>query len=195
MRGGAAGTCSWNAVTAPGTETLTGAPGFPATNGTGAILSSHSSTSGTSARTNCTLYQDIAIPVGATTMTLSFALGTKNVVSLPNIGVGVGLYSTATVPGLLSPRLTGALTVYQDKEGATLTPVTLTRDVTSLAGTTVRLAFIGGANGTSSEVVGLDNVRADVTTGVPTLPDWRLLAALIALMVGSGVWTLRRRSA
>ena len=41
---GQTGTCSYNAATAPGTETLTSTAGFPATNGTGIALGSVSAT-------------------------------------------------------------------------------------------------------------------------------------------------------
>src|SRR5579859_856957 len=75
LAGGAAGTCGYNGVTAPGTETLTSVAGFPATDGTQTALGSVSQTAGAGAIVSCVLYQDVAIPAGATTATFSFDIG------------------------------------------------------------------------------------------------------------------------
>lgn len=69
----ATGNCSFNAAVAPGTETVTGVAGLPATNGNNIALgSSHQTTVG---EYSCTLYQDVAIPAGATTATFSLDVG------------------------------------------------------------------------------------------------------------------------
>ena len=124
---GAAGTCSYNAATAPGTETLTSTPGFPATDGTGIALGSVTSTSGITARTNCVLYQDVPIPAGTGTLTLKFDLGAKaGNDACVNTGAFVGLYATSSVPGILSPALGGVNTsICPSSPNATLVTFTV----------------------------------------------------------------------
>lgn len=161
IESGGSGTGSYNAATAPGTETLTSTPGFPATDGTEIVLGSVASTSGTGFRVNCTLYQDIAIPAGATSLTLKYDIGTKaGNDGCVNTGGFIGLYSTASIPMILAPTIGGAVTQYcTSTPDATLTTFTVTKNVAAVAGTTVRLGFINGANQSGHEVIGLDNVQ------------------------------------
>lgn len=167
----ASGTCSYNGATAPGTETLTSTPGFPATDGTAIALGSVSSTSGSGSRTSCTLYQDIAIPAGATAVTLKFDAGAKaGVDGCRNTGAFIGLYSTSAVPGIGTPTVGGAVTsVCLSSDAATLATSTVNKTASVLAGTTIRLAFINAANVNGHEVLGLDNVQLLVTIGAPTV--------------------------
>jgi hypothetical protein len=157
---GGSGACSYNAATAPGTETLTITPGFPATDGTEIVLGSVSSTSGTASRTNCTLYQDIAVPANTTTLVLKYDIGAKNGNDgCLNTGAFVGLYSPASIPTLASPQVAGSRTQYCTAvPSATLSTFTIVKTVTAVAGTTIRLAFINAANMAGHEVIGIDNV-------------------------------------
>jgi hypothetical protein len=167
----ASGTCSYNAAAAPGTETLTSTPGFPATNGTGIVLGSISSSGGTGARTNCVLYQDVAIPAGTGTLTLKFDFGAKagNDGCL-NTGMFVGLYPTSTVPGIASAALGGSATsICTSSPASTLVTFNVPKNAVAVAGTTVRLAFIDAANVFGHEVVGMDNVQLLATPAVPTV--------------------------
>jgi hypothetical protein len=158
---GASGTCSYNAAAAPGAETLTGTPGFPATDGTEIVLGSVQSTSGAGSRTSCTLYQDIAIPAGANQVRLSFDLGAKaRVDGCLNTGAFVGLYTTASVPSIGTASIGGATTsICRSSDDATLVTYQATKNVAAYAGTTVRLAFINAANVNGHEVIGIDNVQ------------------------------------
>jgi len=168
---GAGGTCSYNAVTAPGTETLTSTPGFPATDGTNIVLGSVSSTLGTGQRTNCTLYQDIAIPAGTSTLTLKFDLGAKaGNDGCSHVGAFVGLFSTSAVPGLASSPLGGSNTsICTSTPSTTLATFTANLNAGAVAGTTVRLAFINVANVNGHEVIGIDNVQLLATASPPTV--------------------------
>jgi hypothetical protein len=158
---GASGNCSYNAATAPGTETLTGTPGFPATDGTEIVLGSVESTSGTGNRTSCTLYQDIAIPAGASTAIFSYDVGVKDGNDgCLNTGAFIGLYSTASVPAIGSPQITGNVSsICTAIPDATLVTYQVTKNMQSVAGTTVRIAFINAANVNGGEVIGIDNVQ------------------------------------
>jgi hypothetical protein len=193
---GASGTCSYNGATAPGTETLTGVAGFAATNGTAIALGSVSSTSGLGNRTNCTLYQDIAIPSNATAVTLKFDLGAKNGVDgCSNTGAFVGLYPTTAVPNLTSTPVGGSMTnICVSSPDATLVTYTATKNVAALAGTTVRLGIINAANVNGHEVIGVDNVQLLVTTPaapVPTLGEWGMVILTVALALCA--WRLLNR--
>jgi hypothetical protein len=160
---GASGTCSYNAATAPGTETLTGTPGFPATDGTEIVLGSVQSTSGTASRTNCTLYQDIAIPANTTTLVLRYDIGAKDGNDgCSHTGAFIGLYSTASIPMIGAPAVAGSVSqLCTSTPAATLDTFTVTKTVTAVAGTTVRLGFINGANVNGHEVIGIDNVSLE----------------------------------
>lgn len=168
---GASGTCSYNAATAPGTETLTATPGFPATDGTEIVLGSVSSTSGTASRTNCTLYQDIAVPANTTSLVLRYDIGAKaGNDGCMNTGGFIGLYSTASIPMIGFSPVGGSVTQYcTATPDATLSTFTVTKVVTAVAGTTIRLGFINGANMSGHEVIGLDNVSLTVDPPTVTL--------------------------
>ena len=163
---GAAGTCSYNAATAPGTETLTSTAGFPATDGATIALGSVASTSGVGARYNCVLYQDIAIPAGTTSITFTYDTAAKaGNDGCSQTGLFVGLYATTSVPGLLNPTAAGSRgQLCTSTPGVALATTTVTISSTAIAGTTVRLAFINGANNAGHEVVGVDNVHVRATT-------------------------------
>lgn len=184
--GSVEGTCSYNAVTAPGTETLTNTPGFTAIGGaTTAALGSVSVTA--PRQRSCVLYQDIAIPVGATTLTFSLDAGIKLLGGL-NAGdtsVFVGLYLLAGgVPNFQTSVAIGGnskrLGVPGISAGTSLVAQTgTTLDVAALAGTTVRFAinnFIQSPNGNgipvtgAATVVGLGRVSARVTVVTPDPP-------------------------
>ncbi len=96
-------------------------------------------------QTSCTLYQDIFIPPGATSLTLKFDPAAKaGNATVPNLGI-------ATIAG-------SRTTVCTSTPEAALTTYTAVTNVTAVAGTTVRLAFLNGSNNTGHEVVGIDNV-------------------------------------
>lgn len=210
-----AGTCSYNADTAPGTETLTTAAGFNSLTGTQIALGSMSLTA--VGFRSCVLYQDVAIPVGATTATFSGDLGIKSVGGLASgdQAIFVGMYSTGSVPSF-SVSTALAATVRLIKGGASTSPTLATStsatwDVSTLAGTTVRLAIINAMQSTSSgtgafvpganSVIGANNLRFDVVVpvvataaNIPTLSQWGLI--ILSSMMGlAGIAYNRRRSA
>ncbi len=165
IEAGAAGTCSYNAAVAPGTETLTGTAGFPATDGMNIVLGSVSSTSGSANRYNCVLYQDVAVPAFTTDLVLQFDIAaTAGNNGCLDTGAFVGLYPTAAVPGMTSTLLGGTATsVCTNTPGTSLATMTKTLDASEVAGTTVRLSFINTAGDSGGEVIGIDNVRLTAT--------------------------------
>jgi hypothetical protein len=165
IEAGATGTCSYNATAAPGTETLTGVPGFPATAGANIVLGSVSSTSGSASRYSCVLFQDVAIPAFTTDLVLQFDIAAKagNNGCL-DTGAFVGLFPTGAVPGMTSTLLGGTATsVCSNVPGTSLATLTKTLNVAEVAGTTVRLSFINTAGDSGGEVIGIDNVRLTAT--------------------------------
>jgi hypothetical protein len=158
--GSAAGTCGYNFDIAPGHETLTLTPGFPATGGATNIALGSISLTATGFQ-SCVLYQDIAIPPGATTARFSLDHGIKLVggINQGDQATFMGLYSTATVPNFPTPVLVPGSQLINAAPSATL--VTLTSgpfNVSAFAGTTVRLAIINAmqslAGGTGPPVPG-----------------------------------------
>lgn len=159
----AAGTCSYNATVAPGTETLTSTAGFPATDGTKIVLGSVASSSGLQgALFNCTLYQDVQIPVGVTSLTLKYDIAVKaGNDGCQDTGVFVAVYGTGSVPAGGTATLGGAprmVCTSAPATGTTLVTVTHTLTPGALAGTTVRVGFVNAAEGMAGEVVGIDKV-------------------------------------
>lgn len=207
--GSAAGTCGYNADTPPGTETLTGTPGFTTANAALALGSVSLTANGFR---SCVLYQDVAIPAGATTASLSGDFGIKLVGGLASgdTAIFVGLYPTTAVPNFQTNNAVGGvrLIVAGASNGPALVaqgPSTI--NVSSVAGTTVRLAIINAMQSTSSgtgsfisgagSVVGASNVRLNVTVPaapVPTLSEWAMLLLALSL-VGGGALVLQRRRA
>lgn len=211
----AAGTCSYNADAAPGTETLTTAAGFTPLTGTQIALGSMSLTA--IGFRSCVLYQDVAIPVGATTATFSGDLGIKSVGGLASgdQAIFVGMYSTGSVPSFnVSTALAGSVRLIVG--GASTSPnlatfTSATWNVSTLAGTTVRLAIINAMQSTSSgtgafvpganSVIGGNNLRFNVVVpaapatpaNIPTLSQWSLII-LSSMMALAGIAYNRRRS-
>jgi len=194
----ASGTCSFNAAVAPGTEMVTGHAGFPATNGSNIALGSSHST--TNAAYSCTLYQDIAIPAGATTATLSFDAGLIYD-GIPQFSAALfwGLYPTSRVPDYFSSTLVGSSGFYEPaSSNTTLVHQSTSFNVSSLAGTTVRLAIILGSVSSSGTalIAGVDNVQLQVTApapapvSTPTLSGWGMIG-LGGLLMLYGVRRLR----
>jgi hypothetical protein len=160
---GAIGKCSYNVTAAPGTETLTSTPGFPATDGLNIVLGSVESTSGT---INCVLYQDVAIPAFTTDLVLQFDIDATaaNNGCLVDAAAFIGLFPATAVPGLTSTPLGGTATdVCDNTRGASLVTKTKILNAAAVAGTTVRLAFINSAGVSGSEVIAIDNVRLTAT--------------------------------
>lgn len=151
--------CSYNVAVSPGTETLTGQPGFPATDGNNVALGSSSSDSG---YYSCTLYQDITIPADANGLTFTFDIGNRFI----NAGAPclfIGLYPSNAVPGYPSNVVGGQRIQYCQTADTALTPQTMTytsANVQSLRGTLVRVAFINAMyGGPGSGIIGIDKVR------------------------------------
>lgn len=155
----ATGTCSYNVDDAPGAETLTSIPGFAASAGGKVLLGSAAANS--TGQHSCTIYQDVDIPSGATQVTLTFDSAVKPLQNgCISTAMFYGLYSNAQVPLYTSATVAGMRQNYCSATSQTsLMPITYTLPVTSVAGTRVRLAFVNGAIGNGSEVVGIDNVR------------------------------------
>jgi hypothetical protein len=208
--GSVAGTCGFNGVTSPGTETLTSTAGFPALGAstTKTALGSMSLTA--IGFRSCVLYQDVFIPVGATTAVLTMDTGIKLLGGLASgdTAIFAGLYSTASVPSFsISSSLAGTtrLIIGGATAGVVLVPRTsVTWDVSSLAGTTVRLAIINAMQSTSSgtgafipgagSMIGIGDVQLNVNVVIPapTLDEWAKIT-FAALLVGAGIFFVRRR--
>jgi hypothetical protein len=148
------------------------------------------------------LYQDVAIPAGATTANFSIDTAIKYVggKSWSNAAVFWGLYSTASVPAYYSSRVKTFLpAAYEPTVSDTALhnfPATNV-NVSSIAGTTVRLAIINASNSTTgAAVIGVDNVQLLVTApapaAVPALGVWGMFG-LGGLLLLCGWWWLRRR--
>lgn len=197
-------TCGFNsAAPAPGTETVTATPGFPATAGTANAIGSIDGT--TAGRNNCVLYQDVFIPVGATTANLTADVGVKMFGGAAQCcqGAAMGLFSTASVHSDIAPKAAGAATYRNPAASdATLAPISQNSiNVSALAGTTVRLQLmIVSTNTTGFAVGGFDNVVLDVTVpvvatpsvaSIPTLSEWGVIV-LAALMALFGIGYTRR---
>ncbi len=162
-----AGTCGFNVAAAPGTETTTSTAGFAATDGANVALGGATQTG--AGDFSCVLYQDVAIPAGATTASFSIDTAIKYIggKASNNAAVFWGLYSTASVPSYYSIRVKAfSPGMYEPASSDTTLhhfPATGV-DVSSLAGTTVRLAIIAASNSTTgAAVVGIDNVKLLVT--------------------------------
>lgn len=169
----ATGTCSFNPVTTPGIETLTTAAGFTSAVGTQTLGSVSLTASGVR---SCVLYQDIAIPVGATTLSLGGDFGIRLVggVSSSDLAIFVALYPTSNVPDYQFSQWIGSrLIISGSSNGALITKAPITLDVSSVAGTTVRLAVINVLQSPASgnnppipganSVVGVSRLSAAVT--------------------------------
>lgn len=181
--------CSHNAATAAGTETLTSTPALPPNAGTqlamGGIQNLGSGAG--SGNSSCVLYQDVAIPAGATNATLNLRWGQIRVgaVSLSQAALLARVYSsTATVPYYLTSGI-GNVTFYQPAVNDT-TLVSATSgsfDVSGVAGTTVRVAlFIAQTPGSDvgrATVGGFDEVSLLVSVA-PTISQ-SFGAATVAL--------------
>jgi hypothetical protein len=198
---GATGTCGYNAATAPGTETLLSIAGFPATAGTQIALGSAQSLNAGVPRTYCALYQDVAIPAGATTATFSLDLGVKGYVDGGfSQSLVVALASAAAPPAATDTPLSGTPAIVVDAsiaQTALQSHTSSSFDISAWAGTTVRLIIVNGTNHADpGTVVGLDNVKLLVTAPVatPTLSEWGLLA-LGGLLVGAGLLFSRQHFA
>jgi len=162
-----AGTCGWNSASpAPGTETTTSTAGFAATDGTANAVGGLTQTG--AGQSSCVLYQDVTIPVGATTANFSADVGIKYLggKSVANAAIFWGLYSAASIPNYSSSRLvTFTPGVYEPASSNTvLVSFSATGvNVASRAGQTVRLAFINASDSTTGfAVVGIDNVKLSV---------------------------------
>jgi len=166
---GGTGTCGFNAAAAPGTETLTSTAGFPAMHGSNIALGSNTQTSG---HWSCVLYQDVTIPAGAATATLSGYWGRKLNGGKAGINAGLlgGLYATTKVPAYGDAALVfSGLTIYlPNTSDSTLVAFNKSSiNVSSLAGQTVRLALIiVSDSNVGNAVAGFDDVQLNVT--IPT---------------------------
>lgn len=204
--GSAAGTCDYNGATQPGTETTTGTVGFTTSNPELALGSSSLTAIGTR---SCVLYQDIAIPAGATTITLSGDFGSRaggaGSVANGDRAVFVGLYPTTSVPNFQAAPLGGGRIVVTGANSTALSAgVPVTFSVAALAGTTVRLSIINAMQSTSSgtgpfvpngySVIGASNVRAVVAAApVPTLSEWAMILFGLTLAGGAALYIQRRQ--
>lgn len=210
--GSAAGTCDYNGATQPGTEAVTGTAGFTTANPELALGSASLTATGSR---SCVLYQDIAIPVGATTLTLSGDFGTRagggGVVSTSDRAIFTGLYPTTSVPNYQQAHLAGTTRLITPSANSVAlaagTPVTFS--VAPHAGTTVRLAIINVLQSTSGgagahvangySVIGASNVRAVVVVvapppaPVPTLSEWALILFGLFLAGGAALMIQKRR--
>lgn len=199
------GKCGFNGAVAPGTETLTNTTGLAATNGTHTALGSVHVLSGS--RYACVLYQDVAIPAGATTASFSADIGSIFIdgMSSSTAAIQIGLFAVGSVPadtlGGGGASLLNSALYYQPGSGATdshLNTVSKNNlDVHTLAGTTVRFAIILVTVDPAGSLVGVvDNVHLLVTAPaaappVPALGGWPAIA-LVFLLGGTAYLELRR---
>lgn len=197
--------CGYNvAAPAPGTETTTATTGYAATAGANVALGGLTSTDNSTLASECVIYRDVFIPIGATTSTATQSLAFKLNGGKPagSIGYKIGLYPTTAIPGFLSSSLATYVSVGGvGTASATLATTTSSAvNIAALAGTTVRYAVIlTNANTTSiagSVVIGLDNLSLDVDytlpNPVPTLDEWAK-GIFAALLLASGIFYLKRR--
>jgi hypothetical protein len=160
IAGTVSGNCSYNGVTAPGTETLTSIAGFPATDGTEEALGGIQSTNGNSAIITCVLYQDVAIPAGATTATITFDLGAKGGVDGgSHTAAKVGIYSTASIPSFGSSTTIAGPPVPNPLYGVAVADAVLhgqtlgSFNISARAGQTVRFAILNAAQNNATEIL------------------------------------------
>jgi hypothetical protein len=170
---GAGAICGFNDSTASGTETITGTPSFAPSAGT--YLAMGSAQNGMTAISSCVLYQDVAIPAGATTATITLSWGLKYIdgTVADSAALVVGLYSsTATVPYYIAPSLNSLTYLEPSASSTVLVPGTTgSFDVSSLAGKTGRLALFIAIDplGTGPAAIGgFDNVQMTVQ-GLPVI--------------------------
>jgi hypothetical protein len=194
--------CGFNvAAPAPGTESITGTAGFPATAGTANVVGALQQSAHQEA--SCVIYRDVAIPAGATTATFRADIGVKllNGLNTGNAGIFYGIYPTTSVPQFNSAKTVvlggGFYSSTADTNLVTQTAASL--NVSSIAGKTVRLAFIIASISANGEIVGgLDNISLNVThpdpVEAPTLSEWSKLT-MIALLLGVGGVAVARRRA
>ena len=209
--GSATGTCDYNGATQPGTETASGSAGFTTANPQLALGSASLTATGFR---SCVIYQDIAIPVGATTLTLSGDFGIRaggaGVVATGDRAIFVGVYPTTSVPSFQGARLAGTNRLIFDRANSTaLTPVSIAAfSVAPYAGTTIRLAIINAMQSTVSgtgapvangySVAGASNVQAVVVAppaAVPTLSEWAMILFGLILAGGAALYIQRRQKA
>lgn len=212
--GSAAGTCNYNGSTQPGTEAVTGTAGFSTANPELALGSASLTARGSQ---SCVLYQDIAIPAGATTLTLSGDFGSRpgggGVVAPSDRAIFIAIYPTIAVPQYQEPQLAGTNRVIvsgaNDVALSARGPVTFS--VAPYAGTMVRLAIINVLQSTSAgtgapvpngySVIGGSNIRAVVAVvapppaPVPTLSEWAMILFGSVLAGGAALYLQRRRFA
>jgi hypothetical protein len=207
----AAGTCAYNGDTQPGTETVTGSAGFTTANASLALGSASLTAAGFR---SCVLYQDIAIPVGATTLTLSGDFGRRaagtGVVDNDDRVIVVGVYPTASVPNLSQRPLAGTdRLIVSGANNTALAPVSIAAfSVAPYAGTTIRLAIINSIRSTvlgtgapvvdGYSVIGASNVQAVVVAApapVPTLSEWAMILFGLILAGGAALYIQRRQMA
>ncbi len=203
------GLCGFNVVTPLGTETQTGEQGFTTANAHAALGGASQTTIGFQ---SCVLYQDIAVPAGAATVSISgdFGIRQTGAVSPGDTGIYVGLYPTGSIPGFsTSPALGGTRLVISGTNASTsLNPATpVVVNATSFQGTTVRLAVILWIQSSSSgagppavngaAVMGASNIQAvaAMPAPVPTLSEWALVLLGLTLAGGAAVCIQRRRLA
>jgi hypothetical protein len=149
---GGTGSCGMNVATAPGTESVTGTPGFPATDGTKVLLSTVVSTNPNShLGYECYVYQDVTIPAAVSTLTLTYDAATKD----GNTGCALNGIVVAYNPDL-NPIISEYCSANPD---TSLTTMTAKLDTSDIAGTTVRLMFINLAFFQSHEIAGIDNIH------------------------------------
>jgi hypothetical protein len=166
---GVSTTCGYNASTAAGTETLSGTASLPPSAGT--QLAMGSAQDHGAVDSSCVLYQDVAIPAGATSATLSLKWGLKYVgaIGYGSAALLARLYSsTATVPYFTDTGVGG--TGYYESvssDAILVSGSSASFNVTGLAGTTARLALFIALTPSSSAgryaVGGFDEVHLLVT--------------------------------
>jgi hypothetical protein len=165
-------TCNFNASTAGGTETLTGTSSLAPSAGTGLAIGGMRNTgSGAGAlNSSCTLYQDVAIPPGATTATLNLKWGLVRLGSTSSNQAALlaRVYaSTAAVPYYLTSGIGNAVFQPVNSSTALETGTSGSFDVSSVAGTTVRLvlfiAMTPAADAARGSVGNFDDVQLLVT--------------------------------
>ncbi|MDD0812901.1 IPTL-CTERM sorting domain-containing protein [Curvibacter sp. RS43] len=177
-------TCSVTSVVASGAEVVTSTPGFTADNGSNIALGSNKQTTNDFSIVDCVLYQDVVIPVGATTANFSLKVGQKQSGGKDSgdMAYRAGLYSTATVPYSTD---TGNFVAHRSvaTDVAFVSSTAASVNVSAYAGTTARFAlFISSKSTTGAAVIGFDSVSLVVTspdlavpTSVPTLSEWGLI--------------------
>jgi uncharacterized repeat protein (TIGR01451 family) len=159
-------TCGFNVTTASGTESITGSAALPPSAGTYLAMGSiQDATTSGGHDSSCTLYQDVAIPAGATTAQLSMKWGLKYIgLYHGDAALLAGLFSSTSQVPYFTTSSVGGISFYEpaSSDSGLVAASSSSFSVASVAGTTARLvlfiAMIPAGSGPAT-IGGFDEVK------------------------------------